>query len=166
MINGMVELATMSGRSAIRERVDFAAMLDHCAETFRLRLEQKRIDLRVEIAADLPPVYAEAEQLERVTVNLLSNAANHTQNGAIALSARADEGYVIVSVRDTGEGIRPDILPRVFERGISSSGGKGYGLSICKTIAEAHGGAIEIESEQGKGTSVTFTLPVYGGQGQ
>jgi signal transduction histidine kinase len=64
-------------------------------------------------------------------------------------------------------------MPRVFERGVSGKGGKGYGLSICRTIVEAHGGEIKIESEPGdgrlpggKGTAVTFTIPAYSGQNE
>jgi signal transduction histidine kinase len=168
MINGMVDLATMTGSHKShqnREKTDLAAILNKCAEASRLRLEQKQNRLRVEIAP-LPFVYVEAEQLERVPINLLSNAIDCTQGGEITLSASADVNYVTVSVRDTGSGIPPELLPRVFERGVSGKGGKGYGLSICKTIVEAHGGTIEVESEPGGGTNVAFTIPVYGGQGE
>ena len=169
MVNGMVELATMSDSPKNREKVDFAALLRHCAETARLQAEQSKNTLRVELAPDLPYVYAEAEQLERVPVNLLSNAVNATENGEIALEASVESNYITVRVRDTGEGIPPALLPRVFERGVSGKGGKGgkgYGLAICKTIVEAHGGEIKIKSGQGKGTAVTFTIPVYGGQSE
>jgi signal transduction histidine kinase len=164
MINAMVEMADMSGSSKNREQTDFTRLLNHCAETFRLGMEQKRNTLRVVIAPDLPFVYAEAEQLERVPVNLLSNANDCTENGEVTLEASTRDDYITVIVRDTGCGINPELLPRVFERGVSGKGGKGYGLSICKTIVEAHGGAVEIESEPGKGTAVTFTIPVYSGQ--
>jgi signal transduction histidine kinase len=166
MVNGMVELATMSESPKNREKVDFAALLRHCAETARLQAEQSKNTLRVELAPDLPYVYAEAEQLERVPVNLLSNAVNATENGEITLEVSCENNYITVRVRDTGDGISPDLLPRVFERGVSGKGGKGYGLAICKTIVEAHGGEIKIKSEQGKGTAVTFTIPVYGGQSE
>jgi signal transduction histidine kinase len=99
-----------------------------------------------------------------VLANLLSNAADHTQDGHITLAAHLAGKYITVSVTDTGNGIEPEFLPNVFERGVSGRGGTGYGLYICKTVVEAHGGTIEIESEPGKGTAVTFTVPVYGGQ--
>ena len=89
-----------------------------------------------------------------------------TQDGDITLEAFVEKNYITVCIRDTGEGVQPELLPRVFERGVSGKGGKGYGLSICKTIVEAHGGDIEVESEQGKGTAVTFTIPVYSGQNE
>jgi signal transduction histidine kinase len=89
-----------------------------------------------------------------------------TQNGEILLEASFKNNYITVHVSDTGEGVPPEFLSRVFERGVSGKGGKGYGLAICKTIVEAHGGEIKIKSEQGKGTAVTFTIPVYGGQSE
>jgi signal transduction histidine kinase len=166
MINGMVELAVMSGSLASRTRLDFADMLRRRAETARQGVEGKRNTLRVEIAPDLPHVYAVPEQLERVPVNLLQNAVNATEDGEISLAATLDGNYITVKIRDNGTGISAELLPRVFERGVSGKGGKGYGLSICKTIIEAHGGAVAIESEPGKGTTVTFTVPVYGGQSE
>jgi signal transduction histidine kinase len=166
MINGMVELAIMSGSAANREKIDFAALLFRCTEIMRLQFAQRKNTLSAEIAPDLPYVYAEAEQLERVLVNLLSNANNAAQNGMITLAASVRDNYITVRVSDNGEGIGPELLPRVFERGVSGKGGKGYGLSICKTIVDAHGGAIEIESEYRKGATVTFSIPVYGGQSE
>ena len=166
MINGMVEMATMSGSPMSREKIDFAAMLQNCAETSRLQIEQKNIKLLINIAPDLPHIYAEAEQLVRVPHNLLTNAIDCTHCGEISLDATAENNYITVTVRDTGEGVPEEILPRVFERGVSGKGGKGYGLSICKTIVEAHGGEIRLESEPGKGTAATFSIPVYSGQNE
>ena len=169
MVNGMVELATMSGNIK-REKTDLAMLLamllENCAETSRLLLEQKNIVLHINTAPNLPPVYVEAAQMMRVPINLINNAADaiHGQDGKIVITATADEGYVTVQIRDTGEGIPSELLPKVFERGVSGKGSKGFGLSICKTIIEAHGGTIGIESEQG--TVVTFTIPVYGGQSE
>lgn len=67
-----------------------------------------------------------------------------------------------VTVADTGSGIAPELLPFVFERGVSGGGGSGLGLAICKEIVEEHGGEIFIKSEPGGGTAVTFTLPACG----
>jgi signal transduction histidine kinase len=166
MINGMVDTALMSEKIAARTRIDFAAMLRHSAEAARIELEKKRIAFKAEIAPDLPLVNAIPEQFERVPVNLLLNAINATEDGGISLTAVLADNYITVKIRDDGKGIDPAMLPRVFERGVSGGSGKGYGLSICKTIVEAHGGAISIESEQGKGTIVTFSIPVYGGQSE
>ena len=167
MINGMVELATEGPTGGgNRQRLSLAQMLKDSAEASRLALEQKGNTLRIEIDDNLPDVYAEAEQLNRVPINLFSNAANSTENGEIILQASAGERFITVHLKDTGEGVAPGIMSVVFKRGISGKGGKGFGLAICKTIVEAHGGTIEIESEFNRGTTVTFTIPVYGGQSE
>lgn len=164
MVGGMVSLATSEAQAHNRTKTDFTALLADALKTARLSIESQGNVLRVEIAPGLPPVYAEADQLARVPANLLSNAAKHTSGGEITLTAAADIMNITVRVSDTGSGIDPELLPRVFERGVSGIGSHGYGLSICKTIVEAHGGAIGIESEPGRGTTVTFTIPVYAGQ--
>jgi signal transduction histidine kinase len=100
--------------------------------------------------------------LKRVIGNLLSNAAGHTMNGKITVSLNREGGNLITTVTDTGEGIDPAMLSRIFERGVSGRGTTGYGLSICKAIIEAHGGEINIGSEPGKGTAARFALPIWG----
>ena len=84
-----------------------------------------------------------------------------TVNRGTKLDDSMASGFVEVIVSDIGAGIPPDILPRVFERGVSGSGGTGLGLPICKEIVEAHNGTINIETEKDKGTKVTFALPIY-----
>jgi signal transduction histidine kinase len=72
-----------------------------------------------------------------------------------------DDGYLKITVTDNGSGIEPELLPHVFDRGVSGMGGTGFGLEICKKIIESHGGTITANSEPGKGTTVVFTLPIY-----
>jgi signal transduction histidine kinase len=100
--------------------------------------------------------------LGQLVSNLLSNAGRHTKNGEITISLTQEGNRLITTVADTGEGIDPAMLPRIFERGASGDGSTGYGLSICKTVVETHGGEIRIESEPGKGTAARFTLPIRG----
>lgn len=164
MVSGMVSLANMSGIAENRKRVDFAALLRSSAEAFRLPMEKYNNALRVKIAPGLPDVFVEHDRFTQVMTNLLSNAADHTQDGQVVITAEHDGPLITVHVSDTGDGIERSLLPAVFERGVSGRGGTGYGLYICKTVVEAHGGTIKIESEPGKGTTVTFTVPVYGGQ--
>ncbi|MDR1067979.1 MAG: HAMP domain-containing histidine kinase, partial [Clostridiales Family XIII bacterium] len=164
MVGGMVNLASMSEISENRKRVDFAALLRNSAEAFRLALERRNNRLSVEIAPGLPDVFMENDRFKQVLSNLFSNAAEHTENGKIVIAADCDGTFITVRVADTGEGIAPELLPDVFKRGVSGRGGTGYGLYICKTVVEAHGGTIKIESAPGKGTAVTFTIPIYGGQ--
>ena len=164
MVGSMIKLASMGDTDETRKRVDFAALLHNSAEVFRLTLKKKNNDLYIDIARGLPDVYVEADKFTQLIANLFSNAARHTRDGGVSLMANYDEAFITVRIRDTGEGIAPELLPRVFERGVSDCGGAGYGLYICKTVVEAHGGIIDIESGQDTGTTVTFTVPVYGGQ--
>ena len=112
-------------------------------------------------------LHGDADCLRRVLVNLVENAVRHTPgDGTITLAARAEGEQVVLSVADTGEGIAPEHLPRIFDRFYRvddarnrDHGGTGLGLSICKCIVEAHGGRISAHSEPGRGTTVTVTLP-------
>lgn len=167
MVVGMVKLVAMSSNNESREKVDFTAMLNNCAEMYRLIIEKKSSTLRVNIPPNLPYAYGVADRLTQVLSNLLSNAAKYMQhNGQATLEASYDSVFITVIVTNTGDNIPHSILPNVFERGISGAESSGFGLPICKTIIEAHGGTIKIESEPDRGTAVTFTIPVYGGQNE
>jgi len=164
MVSGMVNMASMSEVGENRKRVDFSALLNNSAEAFRVAIQQRGNSLGVEIAEGLPDVFVENDRYVQVMANLFNNARDNTDNGLITLTADQDGKYISVRLTDTGVGIEPELLPRVFDRGVSGSGSTGYGLYICKTVVEAHGGSIAIESEPDKGTAVTFTVPVYAGQ--
>ncbi len=135
------------------------------ADVFRTQVESKRITLTVDASPGLPCVLADRAQIERVVSNLVSNALRHTEpGGTIHISAVRRDGHVAVSVTDTGHGIPPEYLPRIFDKFIrvpqAPSGGAGLGLAISKSIVEAHGGQIVVQSRVGHGTTFTFTLPV------
>jgi signal transduction histidine kinase len=135
------------------------------ADAFRTQVEAKRITLTVDASPGLPCVLAGRAQIERVVSNLVSNALRHTEpGGTIHIRAVRREGHVAVSVTDTGHGIPPEYLPSIFDKFIrvpgAPSGGAGLGLAISKSIVEAHGGQIVVQSRVGHGTTFTFTLPV------
>ena len=127
-----------------------------------LVLQKRGNELKTEVADGLT-VFGDTDLLSQVMANLIQNANAHTENGGILLSAVRDGGTIIITVRDNGSGISPELLPRVFERGVSD-GGTGFGLFLCKTVVESHGGRIWIESKPGCGTTAHFALPVYEGQ--
>jgi len=166
MVGGMLTLASIS-ENAEKSKTDLTALLQSTADMLRLILSKRGNELETEIVQDLT-VFGDADLLSQVAVNLIQNAHAHTQNDVIRLSAVRDGGTITVTVSDNGCGISPELLPGVFERGVSgktgSGGGTGFGLFLCKTVVESHGGVIWIKSEQGKGTAVHFTLPVYEGQ--
>jgi len=129
--------------------------------------EAKRIRLSVDLADDLQPVRADRSQITRVLVNLLNNAIRHTPaGGAVTVDVRNGDKTVEFEVRDNGTGIPSEYLPHIFERFVhvpgATRGGAGLGLSIAKTIVEAHGGKIKVQSEPGQGASILFTLPQIG----
>jgi signal transduction histidine kinase len=127
---------------------------------------QKGIALKVELPQSSPKVYASNRRLQQVVTNLTSNAINYTREGTVLVRVTDGDDDVRVEVIDTGIGIPPDDLPRLFEDFFRGSNvgakGTGLGLSISKRIIEAHGGKIWAESpcpETGKGSRFTFTLP-------
>ena len=135
------------------------------AESLRPQVEAKGIAFGIEAPAELPSVLADRPQIERVIMNLVSNAVRHTESGgSIRVQAMRRDGHVAVSVTDTGRGIPAEYLPRIFETFAQvpggPSGGAGLGLAISKRIVEAHGGQIVVNSVVGRGTTFTFTLRV------
>lgn len=130
-----------------------------------LNKNNNRMEVRVE--EGLPDVTADPARITQVLVNLLSNAVRFTTNGSLTVSVRKEGDFVAVRVADTGSGISGSQLPFIFERYVSrqksGSGqntGTGLGLYICRHIVESHGGTISVESEEGKGTTVRFTIPI------
>ena len=114
-----------------------------------------------ELPDRLPTVYCDAEAISRIMLNLLRNATQHCPRGTITMQVAEQGSDLLVSVTDTGSGIAPEHLPRVFEPHESfRSGGTGMGLSVCRDFVRAHGGDIWAESEgRGRGAVFHFTLP-------
>ncbi len=113
--------------------------------------------------ADVPPVLADPARFQLVFDNLLSNALKYTPiGGEVSVTAQPEDSMVRFAVEDTGIGIAPEHLPRIFEKFFRVPGqehiSSGLGLTIAKEIVEAHGGAIEVTSQPGKGTKFTFTV--------
>jgi len=128
--------------------------------------EQNKVELIADLDGQLPMVAANQNRLIQVLVNLLSNAVKFTKEGSVICRARLLNDEIVTSVIDTGIGIAKENQELVFEkfwqvdgRLTSKTKGTGLGLSICKQIVEQHGGKIWVESECGKGSTFTFTLP-------
>ena len=125
----------------------------------------------VKLVNQVPPdlwVQADRDRLSQILVNLLDNAVKYTPKGGTVsfLAAKADANQVRIAVRDTGQGIPPNDLPRITERFYRVDkarsrveGGTGLGLAIVKHLVQLHGGTLHIESEYGKGTTIEFMLP-------
>lgn len=146
-----------------REPTDLAALLNEVAASYRGQAKQGAVDLTVKAAGDLPLLDIDSARIREVISNLLTNALRHTPRGGfVELSAELAEGQAAVTVRDTGSGIPPDQLDRIFDRFHRSpdSPGSGLGLPIAKSLVEAHRGTIMALSEAGSGTTLRFTLPL------
>ena len=129
--------------------------------------ESKQIKLKTELPEDLPAIHGSAVRLQQVVTNLVSNAINYTPEGEVTIRAKRENDCLRIEVTDTGIGIPPRDLPKMFEDFFRASNvetkGTGLGLSIARRIVEAHGGKIWVESpcrETGKGSKFTLTLPI------
>jgi two-component system sensor histidine kinase BaeS len=148
-----------------REDVDLAVLVHETVAGVRAAADAAGVTIAVrEIDASLPPVSADPTRIREVLGNLLSNALRHTpRGGSVEVDvARVGNSLVSVSIRDTGPGIAPDVLPRVFDRFVRApdSPGSGLGLAIARDLVEEHGGTISAESPAGGGTAIRFSLPV------
>ncbi len=145
--------------------VDPSTLLTDSLQTLRPLVDEKGIDLDLQIETPLPKVMADPERIQQTLSNLVGNAIKFSEGGSkIVVMARRDTEGVLFSVIDSGKGIAVTHLPRVFDRYWQSARtdrqGAGLGLAIAKGIIEAHGGRIWIESSPGRGTTASFTLPL------
>jgi signal transduction histidine kinase len=148
--------------------VRLAALVDQTLAALAPELERARVEPRNAIPYNLPPVQADADMLTRVFSNLCDNALRYTPaGGVVTIEARQQGGEMAVAVSDTGKGIPPEALSRIFERFFradsarqSTMGGSGLGLAIVRAIIEAHGGRVWAENRAGGGARIIFTLPL------
>jgi two-component system cell cycle sensor histidine kinase PleC len=169
LINDILDLAKIeAGGFELREaHVDLGRLADDCIEMMRPKSLDGRVELSAEVAGDLPLVLADERALRQVLLNLLSNALKFTPaGGTVTVFARVDEQGLVFGVRDTGLGISDEDQGRVFRsfgQGrhdvVTADKGTGLGLPIVKGLVEAHGGAVELVSESGRGTCVAILLP-------
>ena len=170
LIDDLLEVSRITtGRLQLRqERVALAGIVEGAVETVRGLIDQRRHRLSVSVPPEPIWVHADAARLEQVIVNLLTNAAKYTNaGGEIWLSIAEEAGRAVLRVRDTGVGIAPEFLPRIFdlfaqaERGSDrSEGGLGIGLSLVQRLVLLHAGTVEASSELGRGTEFIVRLPL------
>ena len=168
MTDELLELSRLQSGTAQfdMETLPIEVIIEQVCTSFEQQITQKGLGLKIEIVRDLPRVLGDHSHLTQVLNNLVINALHYTPSGAIIVGARPLNGFVEVSVADTGIGIPPEDLRRLFThffRGqhhlVRSHKGTGLGLSIARSIVDAHGGEISAESEVGKGSTFRFTLP-------
>jgi signal transduction histidine kinase len=150
-----------------RERSSISDLVSDTVEALRPQAEQRNLMLLGEVSPSLPAVEIDVPRMQRVLYNLVQNALRHTPaEGSILIRAFATDDDVRISVEDTGEGLEPHELPRVFDRFYRGDrarsreeAGSGLGLTIARGIVELHGGKIWALSERGQGAAFTFALP-------
>ncbi|MGF1460732.1 MAG: sensor histidine kinase [Leptolyngbyaceae cyanobacterium] len=170
LVNDLQELSQLeSGYLPIDPRpTDMGELLSYVVTRFAdQRLPDDPVQLRFDCPDALPLVQADAERIEQVMVNLLSNALRHTQQGCVTVATWVEQSRVWVAVEDTGPGISEADLAHVFDRFWRAdrsrdrlSGGTGIGLTICQRLIKLHGGHIEVESSVGQGSVFRFWLPI------
>ena len=169
MINTLLDLARIeAGRIEVRfEPVKINELIRGAASTIEPMLNHEQVRLFREIDPDLPTLNTDREKLRQVILNLLGNAAKFTVEGEIKVSALQENSSIKLAVSDTGIGIEKGDLNQIFEefhQGNKSNGGNhngtGLGLAIVKRSLKLLGGEIAVESEPGKGSTFTVTLPL------
>jgi signal transduction histidine kinase len=171
LITDLLDIPRIEAGQLVREmqEVSLNGVIKQAVVGLDNMARQKGIALRIELPESSPRVYASSRRLQQVLINLITNAINYTRDGMALVRVKEYENEVAVEVTDTGIGIPPDELPRIFDdffRGRQAGKkGTGLGLSISKRIIEAHGGKLWAESpcpETGVGSKFTFTLPKNG----
>lgn len=150
-----------------REQIDLSAAIEAAVATVTPAAEAKRITLRLQLDRTIPPHFADPDRIQQIVWNLLSNAIKFSPKGTtVTVQLRPEKESTAIVIADEGPGIPPELLPYIFERfrqGDSSStrvqSGLGIGLALAKSLAEIHGGSIDVESEVGRGTRFTVRLP-------
>jgi signal transduction histidine kinase len=169
LINDILDLAKIEANKLelCKAPLDLAALLDEMFKTAGALLLGRRVRLRREWAAPLPPIQADVTRVRQVLLNLVSNACKFTDRGEIALGARLHGEVMLIWVRDTGIGIPAADQARIFgefEQAESADGrrrgGTGLGLSVCRWLVQLHGGRMWLKSEAGKGSTFLFTMPL------
>jgi K+-sensing histidine kinase KdpD len=149
------------------ERQRIETVVTQAAQNLRTLIEERSIELEVATASDLPDLMIDPNRITQVVTNLLSNAIKFSPaGGRIDVTVEEVDGCVRVAVRDTGEGIASENLPKLFQKftqidstSTRRAGGTGLGLVICKGIVEQHGGQVGVLSAPGEGSTFFFTLP-------
>jgi signal transduction histidine kinase len=149
------------------QSIEPGTLLARVAEAYTPSAQKAQIRLAVQPSPTLPNIKVDVERMVQVLANLVTNALRHTPaGGIITLGAHTERGGIAVTVSDTGEGIAPNVLPRIFDRFYRADNARsqngdesGLGLAIVKSIVVGHGGTVDVTSEVGKGSTFTIHLP-------
>ena len=169
LINDVLDLSKIEAGQLVLSLNDYS-MKDVLYSVFSAvepLASEKKLNFKVEASPEMPKGHGDERRLTQVILNLVGNAIKFTDNGEVVIKASSTNGSFTVAVRDTGPGISPADQGKIFEEfqqadnsATKKKGGTGLGLSISRRIVEMHGGKLWVESEVGKGSVFSFTLPV------
>jgi two-component system phosphate regulon sensor histidine kinase PhoR len=169
MINDLLDVAKIESGHGVQQQVpvNLAEILEQTITFMRAKAEEQGITLELELPAEVPLIQADVRAMDEVFTNLISNAINYSPDGGVVAIAALPHGqYLEVRVSDTGIGIAPEEIPKIFDKFYRVKHpqtrqviGTGLGLSIVRGIIEAHRGSVEVESEPGVGTTFRVLLP-------
>ncbi len=171
LINDLLDISRIeSGMiGVVLQPLSLEGIIDNIVFQMANLASEKDVEIITQLEEGLPMIYADRDRIDQVIINLLDNAIKFTDpGGRVTISARCANGSCLVEITDTGEGIPQSELPHIFDKfyQVESTmtrqrGGIGLGLPICKELIKAHGGEIWVRSALGKGTTFSFTLPLY-----
>jgi signal transduction histidine kinase len=169
LINDVLDMSKIESGSLnlfIEQDIDVKALLEKAVGIGEGLLEDKPVRIVTDIQPDLPNICGDKKRVLQIFLNIISNACKFTDEGEITVRAYQQNGEIMVSIKDTGVGIAPEDQSLIFEPfkqtsgGLRQAGGTGLGMPIAKSLSEAHGGRIWVESAYGVGTTFHVALPV------
>jgi signal transduction histidine kinase len=169
LVNTLLDVSRLEAGAAepVFEPVDLAALTAGLASSFSSVFESANVRLVIDCPPLPEPVHVDRDMWEKIVLNLISNAFKFTLAGEVAVAVRGEDGKAVLEVRDTGAGIIPEELPRIFERFHRVKGahartqeGSGIGLALVRELVEVHGGCVDVTSERGQGSTFTVEVPV------
>ena len=169
LVNDVLELSRVEdGYLPLHlEPIDLPRLLKGIVTTFTTASLEARCELILDISSDLPLAYADCDRLKQILINLVSNAITYSPKGQVTLRSGLVNDRIWIAIEDTGVGISPENIPKIFERfwradpsRNSNTGGSGIGLAITKRLLELHGSDLEVTSQLGKGSVFKFSLPI------
>jgi signal transduction histidine kinase len=160
------ELAGRNRSETQKSAINLNTVVDHCVRYAKYQKRFQGIDMQFQLAADLPPVLGDEDEICQLLLNIVNNAADAIKSikgeGAIVIQTFYDEGHVHLIVEDDGSGISPELRDRLFKENLTTKDdGHGYGLTVSAQILKEHDARYQIDSELGKGSVFTFLFPIY-----
>lgn len=165
-IKNIVEQLLDFSRMTVTEKksVDLNSLIDRMLVLLNYPASKKDVKVVKDLAVEVPEILIDENKMSQVFMNIMINALQAMDcGGSLTIRTRADNGYCVVSIEDTGDGIPPDVMPHIFDPFYTTKGigeGTGLGLSVSKGIVEQHGGIIEVDSTVGAGTTFLIKLPL------